>query len=93
MSQEHYPPAYHRDAEHLREELQAIHNLLRVCVDSLYLAKVLDVSCATEVLDSLAERAWEAIAPAKALETALYEEWLVKVEADKLATIAKAGAV
>ena len=83
MSLKHYPPAHHREAEHLREELQAIHNLLRVCVDSLQLANVLEVACATEVLDSLAERAWEAIAPAKALETALFEEWLVKVEAAK----------
>ena len=78
-----YPPLHHRDAEHLREELEAIHNLLRVCVDSMQLVNALELVHTTNVLDSLSERTWEAIAPAKALETVLYEEWLTKIEAQK----------
>ena len=83
MSAKQYPPCHHRDAEHLREELEAIHNLLRVCVDSMQLVNALELVHTTNVLDSLSERTWEAIAPAKALETVLYEEWLTKIEAKK----------
>lgn len=83
MSAKQYPPCHHRDAEHLREELEAIHNLLRVCVDSMQLVNALELVHTTNVLDALSERTWEAIAPAKALETVLYEEWLTKIEAQK----------
>lgn len=83
MSLKQYPPTHHRDAEHLREELESIQRLLRVCVDSMQLANVLELIHTTEVLDELAERVWNAIAPAKALETVLYEEWTAKVEAEE----------
>jgi hypothetical protein len=83
MSLKQYPPTHHRDAEHLREEFAAIHRLLRVCVDSLQLVNVLELVHTTEVLDELAERAWDAIEPAKALETVLFEDFTRKCEAQR----------
>lgn len=78
-----YPPLHHREAEHLREELETIHNLLRVCVDSMQLVNVLELIHTTSVLDKLAERTWEAIEPARALENVLFREWTAKIEAKK----------
>lgn len=80
MCLKQYPPAHHRDAEHLREELQDIHNLLRVCVDSLELADIPEIEHTVKVLDKLADRTYEATKPAKELETVLFGKWTAEVE-------------
>ena len=74
------PPIHHRDVEHLKEELQAIHRLFRVCVDSMQLANVLELTHTTEVLDELAERTWSAIKPAEELQDVLWKKWLVEIK-------------
>lgn len=83
MCMNQLPPTHHRDAEHLREELESIQRLIMLCVDALQLASVPELSHVTETLYELQDRVWNNIAPAKALETVLYEEWLAKIEAEK----------
>ncbi|UJS23893.1 hypothetical protein [Thiothrix winogradskyi] len=78
-----YPPAHHRDVEHLREELEAIGNLLNVCLDSMRLVNALELLSTVEVLQMAADRAFEAVTPAKELETTLYEQWLTDCQHQK----------
>ncbi|MDQ5769568.1 hypothetical protein [Thiothrix subterranea] len=87
-----YPPAHHRDVEHLREELEAIDNLLNVCLDSMRLVDAIELLSTVAVLQMAADRAFEAVTPAKALETTLYEQWLVKCDAQRQQQQAEAHA-
>lgn len=78
-------PLYHRDAGSLREDLEKVQRILRVCVDSLMLASIPDIIHTTETLNDLAEQVWEMIQPAKDLENTLFVEWSEKLQAERVA--------
>lgn len=83
MTQEVYPYAFHRDAEHLSYELEAIYNLVQVSIDSLCLARTLGLEHTEEVLKMAAEKALNAVPAAKKLEEQLHQEWLADIEVQR----------
>lgn len=83
MTQDVYPYAFHRDAEHLSDELETIYNLVQVSIDSLRLASVLGLEHTEEVLKMAAEKALNAVPPAKKLKEQLHQEWLADIEVQR----------
>ncbi|OQX07484.1 MAG: hypothetical protein BWK73_27980 [Thiothrix lacustris] len=75
-------------AENLRTDIERAQRLIRVCVDSLQLASIPEISHVTEILDEPAEATWEMIKPAKELEQGLFKAHLDLGEAERAAAAA-----
>lgn len=67
----------HRDAEHLKEEFEMLHSILRLCVDSLDLSQIAELDHVKYMLDHAANRAYENIEAADKLVKELFDVYTV----------------
>jgi hypothetical protein len=65
----------HRDAEHLKEELEMLHSILRLSVDALELSAIAELDHVKFILDHASERAYTNIATAEKLMNTLFSEY------------------
>lgn len=65
----------HRDAEHLKEELEMLHSILRLSVDALELSAICELDHVKYILDHAAERAYSNIEIADKLVKTLFGEY------------------